>query len=157
MTKENILKIRNGQGNFFKLIQEGKFDELMSVVDEGKPMFELLAKDIDIQRKRIGGNFVVAYALNSQELREYIREILPDVIFITLSMSRESQKKRILARHGENEENLVKILTGLYDIYELPGENEKNTFNVDITEDMTPNDVVKKVQDILNDKYITRL
>ena len=155
MTRDNLLKIRKAKSTFGKLIQQGKFDELMNFVDEGKPMFELLAQDIDIQRKRIGGNFVVAYALNSQGLRDYIREILPDVIFITLSMSRESQKKRILARHGENEENLVKILTGLYDIYELPGKNEKNTFNVDITEDMTPNDVVKKVQDILNDKYIT--
>ena len=53
--------------------------------------------------------------------------------------------------------NLFKILTGLYDIYELPGENEKNTFNLDITEDMVPDDVVKKVQDILNDNYMTHL
>ena len=125
--------------------------------NETKPIVEMLAKDIDIQRKRIGGNFVVAYAINSQELRDYVRKILPDVIFITLTLSKESQKKRIQARHGKNSERIIKILTGLFDLYDLPREGEKNTFNVDITDDMVPNDVVKKVQDILNDKYITRL
>ena len=60
MTRDNLLKIRKAKSTFGKLIQQGKFDELMNFVDEGKPMFELLAQDIDIQRKRIGGNFVVA-------------------------------------------------------------------------------------------------
>ena len=131
-----------------KVIQQGKFDEFD--FNETKPIVEMLAKDIDIQRKRIGGNFVVAYAINSQELRDYVRKILPDVIFITLTLSKESQKKRIQARHGKNSERIIKILTGLFDLYDLPREGEKNTFNVDITDDMVPNDVVKKVQEILN-------
>jgi len=41
------------------------------------------------------------------------------------------------------------MLTGIYDIYEPPGKNEKNTFNVEITDDMTPNDVLKQVQKII--------
>ena len=131
-----------------KVIQQGKFDEFD--FNETKPIVEMLAKDIDIQRKRIGGNFVVAYAINSQELRDYVRKILPDVIFITLTLSKESQKKRIQARHGKNSERIIEILTGLFDLYDLPREGEKNTFNVDITDDMVPNDVVKKVQEILN-------
>ena len=54
------------------------------------------------QRKRIGGNFVVAYATHSQGVRNHIRKTLPDCIFIVLTLSKEVQKKRLQARHGEN-------------------------------------------------------
>ena len=60
-----------------------------------KSFFGLIAKDVGVQKKRIGGNFAVAHAVNNQELREYIRQILPDVIFITLTLTKESQRKRI--------------------------------------------------------------
>ena len=42
-------------------------------------------------------------------------------------------------------------MTGIFDIYEPPGENERNTYNVEITDEMTPNDVLEKVQKILTD------
>ena len=56
---------------------------------------------------------------------------------------------QIQARHGEQAEDAIKILTGIFDIYEPPGENERNTYNVEITDEMTPNDVLEKVQKIL--------
>jgi predicted RNase H-like nuclease len=55
----------------------------------------LIAKDVGVQKKRIGGNFAVAHAVNNQELREYIRQIVPDVIFIILTLTKETQRKRI--------------------------------------------------------------
>ena len=42
-------------------------------------------------------------------------------------------------------------MTGFFDIYEPPGENERNTYNVEITDEMTPNDVLEKVQKILTE------
>ena len=60
-----------------------------------KSFFGLIAKDVGVQKKRIGGNFAVAHAVNNQELREYIRQIVPDVIFITLTLTKETQRKRI--------------------------------------------------------------
>jgi hypothetical protein len=42
-------------------------------------------------------------------------------------------------------------LTGIFDIYEPPGENERNTYNVEITDEMTQDDVLKKVQNILTE------
>ena len=54
-----------------------------------------MAKTVNIQRKRIGGNFSVAHAVNNQEIREHIRQIIPDVVFITLTLNRETQRKRI--------------------------------------------------------------
>ena len=134
----------------FQKMQAGKFDEVN--FNKLKSFFGMIAKQVDIQRKRIGGNFAVAHAVTSEELREHIRNLIPDVIFITLSLTKESQMKRIQARHGEKSEGVIKMLTGIYDMYELPGKNEKNTFNVDITDEMSPNDVVKKVQNILADK-----
>merc|ERR1719491_2923384 len=116
-----------------------------------KSFFGLIAKDVSVQKKRIGGNFAVAHAVNNQELREYIRQIVPDVIFITLMLTKETQRKRIQARHGEQAEDAIKILTGIFDIYEPPGENETNTYNVEITDEMKQDDVLKKVQHILTD------
>ena len=85
-----------------------------------------------------------------QGVRNHIRKTLPDCIFVVLTLSKEVQRKRLLARHGEKtEEHVIEWLTGIFDMYELPGENERNTYNVDITEEMTPNDVVEKVQKIL--------
>ena len=42
-----------------------------------------------------------------------------------------------------------KIFEALCKLYESAGEDEKNAFNVHITEDMTPDDVAQKVLDIL--------
>ena len=67
-------------------------------------------------------------------------------------MTKEAQKKRILARHDEKAEpHVIQILTGLYEIFDLPGEKEQNTYNVDITDDMSRDDVVEKVKEILHD------
>jgi len=132
-------------------IAQRRFDLVTD--DEMKPLSETMAKEIDRQRKRIGGNFVIAYAIATQEQRNHIREILPECNFITLTLSKETQKKRLLARHDEMAEaEIIKILTTLHALFELPGENERNTYNVDITDDMSrDDDVVEKVKQILED------
>ena len=58
---------------------------------------------------------------------------------------------QIQARHGEQAEGPIKILTSIFDMYEPPGENERNTYNVEITDEMTQDDVLKKVQKILTE------
>ena len=127
-----------------------KFDEI--TLEELKPYSETMAKEIDRQRKRLGGNFVVAYAILTQVQRDLIRKILPDCTFITLTLTREAQRKRLLTRQNEKAEtNTIKYFMNMYDFYELPGENECNTYNVDITDEMTRDDVVRCVEKILQD------
>ena len=127
---------------------QGKIGEITP--EEIKPFFETMSKEIDRQRKRIGGNFVVAFATQTQVQRDLIRQILPDCTFITLTLTREAQKKRLLARHDEKAEaDVIKFLTNIYDFYELPGENECNTYNLDITDEMTRDEIVKSVEEIL--------
>ena len=110
-----------------------------------------LAKYVLTQKNRIGGDFVVAQAVFSQDMRDHIRTILPDCIFITLSVTQETQEKRIKERHGDSDsaEGILGALKKMYKLYEGPGIGEKNTYNVDITEEMSPKDVLDKVIEIL--------
>ena len=78
--------MNEAKSQFRKLKEQGEID---------LKGFSIIAKDVDVQKKRIGGNFAVAHAVNNQEMRECIRQILPDVIFITLTLTKESQRKRI--------------------------------------------------------------
>ena len=89
LTREFIDEINEAKREFGKRKpEEVNFSEF-------KSFFGLIAKDVGVQKKRIGGNFAVAHAVNNQELREYIRQIVPDVIFITLTLTKETQRKRI--------------------------------------------------------------
>ena len=89
LTREFIDEINEAKREFGKRKpEEVNFNEF-------KSFFGLIAKDVDVQKKRIGGNFAVAHAVNNEEMRECIRQIVPDVIFITLTLTKESQRKRI--------------------------------------------------------------
>ena len=82
-------------------------------------------------------------------MRNCVRKVLPDCIFITLNITKEIQKKRLLARHGEGFDGITQMLINFFDIFELPGEDEDNTYNVDITEHMTAKDVLNQVLEVL--------
>ena len=89
LTREFIDEINEAKREFGKRKpEEVNFSEF-------KSFFGLIAKDVGVQKKRIGGNFAVAHAVNNQEMRECIRQIVPDVIFITLTLTKETQRKRI--------------------------------------------------------------
>ena len=115
-----------------------------------KPFYTYLAKNIGIQKARIGGNFAVAHEVTTKDMRSHIRTILTEVIFITLSLTKETQGKRITERHGDVAEEIVILMGKHFDMYEKPVEDEKNTYNIDITEDMTPKHVLAKVLEILD-------
>ena len=62
------------------------------------------------------------------------------------------QAKRIKERHGEESQGAIEMMMKLHKLYEKPGDGEKNTYNVDITEEMTKKDVLFKVLEILREK-----
>ena len=92
------------------------FDEEMNEV------FQLslneVAKDISKQNKRFGGKMAVAHAVFSRRQREALRKILgPECVFIVLNMSRDCQKKRVIARYRNTgfEVSMDKsLLSGFY-------------------------------------------
>ena len=59
--------------------------------DKVKPFIGNMAKDIKVQKEHLGGDFVIAQAITSRDMRDHIRTILPDTIFIILSMTQETQ------------------------------------------------------------------
>ena len=65
------------------------------------------------------------------------------------------QKKRIEERHGFDNSGkgneILAMVTRINKFYEGPGDGEKNTYNVKITEDMTKKDVLDKVLEIIKD------
>ena len=69
-----------------------------------------------------------------------------DVIFFILHLTQETNHKRLVSR---GDEEFIEIVESMAKMYESAGEDEKNAFNVHITEDMTPDDVAQKVLDIL--------
>merc|ERR1712150_326783 len=60
--------------------------------------------------------------------------------------------KRLAGRHGDGAEEFNKVFDSMKKMYESAGKDEKNAFDVHITENMTPDDVAKKVLDILEKK-----
>merc|ERR1712080_718229 len=82
---------------------------------------------------------------STREIRKHIRAKLgPNLLFVVMHMTKEDQTSRIKARHGD-EESMVNMLTKMYDIYEIAGEDEPNAFTVVIPKDMTRDEVVEKI------------
>ena len=75
-----------------KKVSTGNMDDVNW--DKLKPFMANIAKDIKVQKQRIGGDFIVAQAVTSRDMRDHIRKTLPDCIFITLSMTRETQVRK---------------------------------------------------------------
>ena len=124
-------------------------DEVMQLL---QPMYNHMAADISKQNKRLGGKMAVAQAIYSRKQREAMKKILgPECVFIVLNMSRECQKKRVIARHGEGmNENALNFLIKMAEMYEPAGEDEENAYNVEITEDMNREDVIQKILKIVD-------
>ena len=69
----------------------------------------------------------------------------PDLVFIVLSMSKECQKGRVMARHKKKiPKEFMHLLIKAADLYEPAGAEEENAFNVVITETDSQEDVLTK-------------
>ena len=98
--------------------------------------------------------FQTAFAVFSRAQRDIIRSILGnDVIFFILHLTPETNHKRLIGRHGnDSAEEFNKVFDSMTKLYESAGKDEKNAFDVHITEEMTPDDVAQKVLDILENQ-----
>ena len=109
-----------------------------------------LCKDIKKERNRIGGDWVVTQAVPFRAFRHHIRKELDrDVIFVVLNMSKEDQMVRLMKRHGEAGASKIDLLTKMYDLFEPVAEDEENTISIQVTNDMSREEVVQKILDSL--------
>ena len=130
----------------FEQMMEGNFEGAEEMFKRMIPPFTDHVKQ---QRRRLGGDWAVAWAIFSREHRERARELLgEDLVFIVLNMTKECQRRRLDERHAGTGVK-VDIMEQMFKLYEPAGEDEMNAFNVTISEDMSPHDVVEEVLKIL--------
>jgi len=147
ITKEHFEKIGLLKDYYFSLHNKSPNEEL------GKTGYKYMAECLKYERQRIGGDWVVAQAVPSRNMREVIRKVLGnDLIFIILSLKRETTLERLIKRHGDGAvaKTMTDVYMGFEEFYELKGENEENTFEITITKDMNPNIVAEKILEIVN-------
>jgi len=111
--------------------------------------YSAMSKNIVEERKRIGGDWVVSHAVISRAFRDQFRtELGPDCIFVVLNMAKDEQIQRIKDRHGEGS-YMNEFLIKAYDYYEAVGEDEPNAIEIWVTKDMSRDDVVEKILDMV--------
>ena len=77
--------------------------------------------------------------------------LAPPVILKVFSNKVSTNSYTFLGAVGENiTEKMLKIL----DLYEPAGEDEFNAYNVTITDEMNPDDVVQKILEIVEEKLL---
>ena len=102
-----------------------------------------MCREVEIQRERLGGDFAVAYLVQTRESRDLCRALCPDLVFITMTMTEACQRKRLKGRFGDQE--IPPFLIRLFEESEPAGDDEENAYNIMITEEMTRKDVLNKV------------
>ena len=116
-----------------------------------------MSANIAMHKKRLGGDFAVAFAAPSRSLREACKEVLgPQLIFVCIRLSKEANKKRVAGRHAGSDEETMKgleeYLNGIYDLYEdtQPGEQNCVTVNVgpDDSKEVVMNNILKLVEEL---------
>ena len=111
-----------------------------------KPLLKIMCREVAKQHKRLGGDFAVAHLVLSRKSRDLCRAACPNVVFITLALTESCQQKRLEGRHaGQNADPFKK----LFQDFEPAGDEEENAYNVTISEDMTKEDVMQKVLEII--------
>ena len=143
--QERIDLVATGRRSFVEMIKgnEYNFDQLCK-------FYTSLSEDIKNEKKRIGGDFAVTHAVPTRKFRDHIRKVLGfRVIFVVFHMSKENQLKRLQARHG-NDDPAVQRLTECYDLFEPAAEDEPNTISLVINENMSRDDVVEKILELVS-------
>ena len=95
----------------------------------------------------MGGDFAVAFAVSDRNSRDFVRAKMgPELVFLVLNLTRKCQAQRIEARHpGEDNKGVRDMLIQMHEHFAPAGEDEPNTFNIEIDETMTPQDVMNSI------------
>merc|ERR1719228_1850024 len=98
ITQERLDSVSAGD-DFYVKLKDQELDEKL-----GEKFYKYMADSIGYERKRIGGDWVIAQAVPTRNLRDVIRRSLgKDLIFILLGLKKETIVERLTKRHGEGE------------------------------------------------------
>jgi len=111
--------------------------------------YRLMAEDIKKEKARIGGDWVVAFAIPERRDRDVFREVLGDnAIFVVLDISFDLVKERLAGR--EKDDVVIDILASIHDKYEPAQSGEPKTLAFEILKGVTIEENAKKIVAILN-------
>ena len=135
--------------DFYLKLMEQELDEVT-----GERFYKYMSNSISYERKRIGGDWVVAQAVPTRKLRDEIRKSLGNdkVLFFLLGLEREVTLARLTKRHGDGEtgKSMTDFCIKVESFYEPKAQDEDDTFDIIITKEMSPNDVAQKIMEIVN-------
>ena len=126
------------------MIGEGKYE---GVEEKLEPYLKLLANHIIKERQRLGGDFVIAQAIFSRKQRNLLQEIIgSDLVFMVLNIPKESQVERLKKRHADSvPDSFMEFWFRYAKMCEPAGDDEKNSFNIEITKKMARKDVINQI------------
>ena len=116
-----------------------------------------IAKNINYERQRIGGDWIIAQGVAKKIHRDVIRRIIgPDLLFITLALSPEAQTQRLNTRYEGMPEAAKKGAIAMFEAtlkhFEPATEDEDNAVHIEISSEMTREDVLKIILQTMNKK-----
>ena len=140
LSQERIDAVTNGLTQLMTMFKGDDYDKLKI-----ETYYTELCKNIKGEKKRIGGDWVVAQAVPSRQFRDYVKTQLgPKAIFMVLNMTREDQQERLNKRHGKEQSSAL-WLSKIYDVFEPAGEDEERAVNIQITKNMSKEDVAEMI------------
>merc|ERR1711892_239859 len=102
--------------------------------------YSLLCENIIQERRRVGGDWVVAQAVPTRKLREFVKSLLgPELVFVVLDLDAGLQKERLKPRLGAFD---VKYFDMKFEVVQ---KDEVNTIDFKITDAMTLENVVASI------------
>ena len=86
-----------------------------------------------------------------RSLRDLIRKVLgPDLVFVILNLTKETQKQRIEARNGgDDNAGITDWIAKMCDQFEGKEDDEPETFSIDVTVDMAQEQVVNQILSLI--------
>jgi len=145
--QDRLDKVGKGSKDLMAMVQGDDYD-IKNIED----FYSAMCENISFERKRMGGDWVIAQAVPLRSLRDMMKKQLgPDLLFVILNMSKEDQEKRIKMRHGEDEnaDTFNEMLMKAFNLFEPAADDEENAINVLVSSDMTREEVAEKILNLI--------
>jgi len=139
--QERIDAVHNATADFMAMLHGNDYN-----MEPIKIVYKEMCKEILKERNRLGGDWAVAQAIPTRQMRDYCKELLgSDLIFVVLNMSEKDQVARVTNRLGGDIKKMKDLMVKAYSMYEPACEGELNAINIYITKEMTRDDVIHSI------------
>ena len=146
LPQERIDAVDSGKNHLIEMLKGNEYD-----IEKLTKLYSLMGEDITRERKRLGGDWVIAHGVPLRKFRDYIRAILgPDLVFVVLNMTKEDQMERVVGRTGDDFQEMNDILLKSYKLCEPAIEGEPNAIDVFVTKNMSRDEVAERILMLIN-------